>query len=763
MKKTDNFFYGLFLLIWILIQAVTPCHAAKKNMPEKIGGAKLRGIELSAQINVFQAEGNENSGNSGSEEDGGSEDQQEENGGNGNEENGNGSSETSGGSAGEKEENGNNSNYEDSSPQENSGNAENSESVQNSGEAETSQEKTEDSSGNGKDSSAARPGEGSKILRSEVIHKFEGGVTEIQTGKSSNFFFAAGTDGFITRYSFPALVPDSWQISRLPIKKIAVHPNGKYIAVYESDGFSTHRVSLWEWESKKKLFAKRLGGSVTSLSWSESGSYLFVGNRSLEGITVFNQAGIPQNIYSSAPGIVFLAATGGREKTIVTYGESGRLVYTDIAQKKKLAEYKTENKLENTNLIKNFTQIIGYKNNTVFVINASTGKTIKEYHAENAIFASKTSDTEPIWLERINRKNEWIVRKGNASSSVFTLPRAFEITSAKYLNSSIVLGGKNGEIHILKIEKENIELTMPLVYNTVPVVNITSNDENFFFIAKNKIYLCTAPDMPVSILAEDIDSNCFTYHDNGFVLWSDEKASPVYYLPLSTGKKKIIFKPKEPIISLSIYEKNISAVESFGDVSIIEIESGKKIFSYNAAGIQSAVQLDSERLLISKSSVGKTQSPIFELNIFTKETTPLQLEGDLVLSLTADTSSNRAFFCFLLKSAPSGRTSLIRFKTGNGGVLEGKFENLLTYGDEDLEAFIANCKNGVITNFGKENLIFFNTKAKQGFKLQRDSALSKKAASSGGFILSLNFDGSLSWYDAKKMEFIKNIRYGNKS
>lgn len=754
MMKFKMFFLKGFFIWTVLILQAFPCGASAKYMP--------------LHEHIFQAEENGNEDeDSGSKQESGDKDGGEDK--NENKENDSNSEEGSGESSEEnssektteksdeknkEEDKEKNANGENTKP---AAASEETEQTADNGEKENNRENKENGTGEENKTAAANLNPAKKI-HAEVIHKFEGGVTQIETGQSSNYFFAAGEDGFITKYTLPSLTPDTWQISRLPIKKIAVHPGGKYIAVYESNGFSTHRVSLWEWASKKKVFAKHLSDSVTSLSWSGNGNYLFVGSRSLAGITVFNLSGVPQNIYSSAPGIVFLAATGEREKTIVTYGESGRLVYTDIAKRKKLAEYKTENKLENTCLIKNFTRIIGYKNNSVFVIDAASGKTLKEYPAGNAVFASKTSDTEPIWLERVNRKNEWILRKGTGSSPSFVLPRSFEVVSAKYLNSSIIIGGKNGKLLILKTDSSKTEITSPLEYNSIPASDIASCGDILFFIAKNKIYSCTSPSEPVSVIAENIDSNCITCCEGGFILWSDNKRAPVYYLSERDKKKKIIFRPKEAVISLSVYGNTVSTVESFGDVSMIDIQNGSKIFSYNAAGIQSALQIDKDRLLISKSSAGKALAPVFELNILTKETTPVTLHGDLVLSLTRDFSAENSFFCFLLNSLPSDRTSLVRFK-----LRTGKLENLLTYEDEDLEAFITPVKDGAVTNFGKENLIFFNTRTKQGFKIQRDSSLSKKAVSTKDFMLSLNFDGSLSWYDSKTMEFIKNVRYGNKS
>lgn len=173
-----------------------------------------------------------------------------------------------------------------------------------------------------------------QLRSAKVIHKFSGGVTEIMNSGASPIFFAAGKDGFVTRYSYPKFEPDTWQLSSMPIQKIAVHPQGRLVAVYETNGFSIHQVSLWDWAKKKTLFSKRLSDSVVSLSWSANGTYLFVGNRSTDGITVLDSKGIVQNIYQEAPGIVSLAATASSERSIVTYGESGRLVYTDIAKKK---------------------------------------------------------------------------------------------------------------------------------------------------------------------------------------------------------------------------------------------------------------------------------------------------------------------------------------------------------------------------------------------------------------------------------------------
>lgn len=143
--------------------------------------------------------------------------------------------------------------------------------------------------------SRANAPEKDRFRSAKVVHKFSGGVTEIMNSGTLPIFFAAGKDGFVTRYSYPKFEPDTWQLSSMPIQKIAVHPQGKLVAVYETNGFSVHQVSLWDWAKKKALFSKRLSDSVVSLSWSANGTYLFVGNRSTDGITVLDSKGIDPN------------------------------------------------------------------------------------------------------------------------------------------------------------------------------------------------------------------------------------------------------------------------------------------------------------------------------------------------------------------------------------------------------------------------------------------------------------------------------------
>lgn len=598
-----------------------------------------------------------------------------------------------------------------------------------------------------------------KLRSAKVVHKFSGGVTEIMNSGTLPIFFAAGKDGFVTRYSYPKFEPDTWQLSSMPIQKIAVHPKGKLIAVYETNGFSIHQVSLWDWATKKAVFSKRLSDSVVSLSWSANGTYLFIGNRSTDGITVLDTKGIVQNIYQEAPGIVFLAATSASEKNIVTYGESGRLVYTDISKKKKIKEFRTENKLESPNLIKNFTRIIGYKDNNVYVIDAVTGKTISQHSARYALFASKIQDSVPIWIERTRRKNEWCIRQGDASSKGFYVPENSKITAARHIKNHMIIGTQDGSIYMLGLNDDSsVELERPLTYSSSKVDAITSDGSVLYILKDGTIYAQDSPKEKPYAIAEGFKANKFTFYSNGFLLWSDaKKGASVSHYSLDTKAVRKIITPKETIISLSVYKNFFLYVESFSGVSIVNFDTGKKEFVYNAPGIQSAVQVDDSTIVIAKSSIGRAQSPVFIINTLTEETGPIAIEGNLAFSLEQNSSRPNNLVCFLVGNLPSTKTELLTIGLNRMNLIDSTFKAVLSYKEEDVDAFLESSGSDILTNLGKTSLVHYSSSSNQARRLPRSYGFPKDALILKKFFVSLNFGDTLSWYDRKTGALLQTI------
>ena len=153
-----------------------------------------------------------------------------------------------------------------------------------------------------------------------VAREHRGPVTMLAQIPGTGSFFSAGKDGFLVLHGENGN-DETWQVSDIPLSKIAVNPDGNRIAVYETDGFSVHRVSVWDWKKRTRLYAKRFRDSIVSLSWSAKGTWLLAGNTSVDGLTILEaDSGKPVTIFRNYPGIVSLAVTGASESSMITFG-----------------------------------------------------------------------------------------------------------------------------------------------------------------------------------------------------------------------------------------------------------------------------------------------------------------------------------------------------------------------------------------------------------------------------------------------------------
>ena len=574
-------------------------------------------------------------------------------------------------------------------------------------------------------------------------HIFKGGVTAIGTGDSASVFFAAGKDGFVSRYTYPQLEGETYQVSDIPIKRIAVHPKKQHIALYETDEFSVHKISVWDWTAKKQLYAKRFTAAVLSLSWSANGSYLFIGTASVEGITVLDQKGTVQPIYKEPPGIVLLAATGPSEKSIVTYGETGRLVYADVKKQTILTQYETEDKLQNPELFKNYTMITGYKNGTVLVIQAASGEITETYPAASALFAGKITDTVPVWIEKGTAPYTWHICRGNKKSEAFRLAQKAVITAARNTGTDIIAGTGDGHIYRLHLNTDKtVEVAAVTEDTPQDIADIAVKDEQLYVLTSTALYRTAEPQQQPQLYTEkNPGADRCTPYKNGFLLWSAVRRFPLYYV--EQGKEAVVlYNPKERIGSITVYNDTIAVVHAFSGVLLLHGETGKKLFEYKAAGLQDAVQLNTTFLLVSKSSADASRCPLFLINLHTGETIPLPLAGELAFAMQSVPQTT----CLRLETAPQDKTELIRMHINTEAPAKSTFQTMLSYKDEDLRAFITETPDALVTNLGKDSLVYFDKSHKKMKKIPRDYALPFKAVITDRYIISLNYGGSLSWF-----------------
>ncbi len=588
-------------------------------------------------------------------------------------------------------------------------------------------------------------------------------------------FFFGDTGGFISRHivtktsgqekSFSLEMNDIWQISNLPVKLIAPHPDGNMIAVYESDGFSTHRISLWDWEKKTRIYAKRFHDSVNSIDWSANGTFLMVGNTSFDGITILEGTdGIQKQIFKTSPGIVSLSATGKSERSVVTYASSGKIVYTNISSGDIAGEYYTESGLQSTELCNNNRSIIGFTDNNAVAVDATTGEVLYFFDAVNPVPALYSGDTIPVWFEKNGAdypdQETWILRKGDENPEEIPVDYGTEITTASGGKDFRIFGTSKGDIFVYGdktiIKEETNDVS--------PITGICGVDDGFYFISAGKLYYTEDFDEKPYIILDSaggsfppaIDS--LTKAGNGLLLWSSSDPAPVlFWNGKDTGLKEL-YKSRGAISSLTATKFGVSLVEGTSRaVYIGNTGAGEKNFFQSSAGLQDAVMVSDTYMLISKSSGLSSPSPLLLVNIKTGETVPIQYSGDLCFSLTMADEQRGYLYAFSVNSESSGetKTELIFIKLNSGNFSRTQIETVAVYQDEDLTAeLLPISSDRILLNLGKSSISEIKRRTGTKTNFERGYSLPLKIATANKRIATLNHDGSLSWYNITSKNII---------
>lgn len=601
------------------------------------------------------------------------------------------------------------------------------------------------------------------VISTAEAREHRGPVTMLAQVPGSDSFFSAGKDGFLVRHDENG-IDESWQLSDIPLAKIAVHPDGNRLAVYETDGFSVHRVSVWDWKKKTRLYAKRFRDSIVSLSWSAKGSWLMAGNTSIDGLTILEaNSGNPVSIFKNAPGIVTLGLTGASETSMITFGPAGRIIYTDIASGSTKAAYDGPQDLDSPVLLRNNLAMAGYQDGAVVLVDATSGKTITSWDSGPAIMASSITDREPVWLEAGNPA-QWILRSGAFATPPFKTPDESPITSALRLNERIIFGTASGKIYAIPSSAiGSVSAPSPALIRDQGIQgidDIASDGARLFILSKGSLFISSGPGKAPVFAFSGLQANRFAIAGDSLVFWSNESANPVVVSGFDGDKRRTVYEPKEGIRSLSVNGANpdgtrLSLIEGTSKAIVIDVSSAKTTFSYAGAGLQDSV-LVGNRLVVSRSSTSRAPNPVMIINITTEETVPVQIPGELCYGLKAIAADGKKLAGFFIKNGATASTELVSFALEANSFSATSVRTEAAYADEDLGASLLVDGDRMITNLGKGSIVAIGGSEKNPAKFLRGYAIPAKSAAMDQFVVTLNYDGSLTWFDRKSAAFISN-------
>lgn len=577
-------------------------------------------------------------------------------------------------------------------------------------------------------------------------------VVSANYGDSQKTFFSAGEDGFLIKWTDDDQ-GEHYQISELPIKLAAVYPEKNLVAVYETDSGLINRVSVWDFNTLTRKYARRFSDSVTSLAFSANGTYLIVGTAAVDG-AVFMRAsdGTVVDKIKDTTGIFSFASTSSSEKTFCTYSPAGTISYFNMQTGKLKGKFPTEGGLSHVTTFNNDMFLAGVKDDTVFVVSALSGGTIASYSSSRPIILADKTDKNLYYLEN-NGRNGYVLRELIASSDNKSVSAPQSVRNFKTLTGdTIICGAKEGSYIMLGSQSGALFRTDSTPDSTLlsfypltediydKIYDMSPAGEDFYFLTGNAVYQSSYDKGIVNRRADNPGQTQITAYGSNVILWSRGTRKPVQLLDLDTKNTATLFTPKSNVQSVRIFGNILLEMESNMYVNAYHLDTQQFEELYSGAALQDAVIIG-DILYVAKSSATNPASPLLSVNLTTKETVPVKIDGNVIYALC---STDENMYGIAVESDEnSKKTVLFSFNPENM-----RTTTLLSLADEDTDAFTYLRENEIYTNIGRDKVFSYNLSTRRATTYNRSASLPMKVAQNASRFVVLNKDGSVSWYNA---------------
>ncbi|MBQ7752130.1 MAG: hypothetical protein IJR80_00540 [Treponema sp.] len=568
-------------------------------------------------------------------------------------------------------------------------------------------------------------------------------------------WFSAGEDGFLIRWGEDNQ-GEHYQISDVGIKLIAVSPNGNDLAVYETDGGSVNKVSVWDWKSLTRKYQKNFTDSITSLKFSSKGNYLIVGTATVDGAIFIRTASwtIIDKVKANTS-IVNYIETSESEKTVVFYSPAGTLSYFNLTTGQLKKKFSVIQGLSSPVMFNNNIFLAGIKDNSIYILNAFKGTTITSIQTQNPIILSTGKDKNFYYMEYDGRSNYELKMLEVQDDMKVSNPRLVKTFRGPRGDAAICVGTKHfGELYLGArngaLYKGNTEATStPQNFDQITdnkykkIYDIDECLKDFFFLADDKLYRSNyETGIPQVVCHTQGQNQIISFDENNIILWTKSSRSPVIKMNLANHSEEVLFTPKSSLQSVRLFNVKgsdyIVEIESNSEVSIYDFEKKSLKEVYSGTGIQDAILAQNGNLYVAKSAATNPQVPLLCVNPDTLETVPLGVKGNVAYALSI---KDNMIYGINLVSDETGKTTYVFSFNIDSKLLT----NILKFSNEDSDVFTYLKGGNLFTNIGKNKVYCYNLASKKRFAYNRSSSIPVDICQNGNQVVILNSNGSISW------------------
>ena len=574
-----------------------------------------------------------------------------------------------------------------------------------------------------------------------------------ESNSKDQAFYTVGQDGFIIRWTNG--IGEHFQVSDKKIQIAVPAPSGKEIAFYEGDDTGYHSVKIWNCAAKKTTRSILLKAQVTSLTYSAKGTYIIATTTERNGVYFYLAANGKPFVKIKDWGMTASwAKTSESEKNVLLYSATeGALAYFSLKTGKPLKKVPAETSLEKPVLFAKNALLAGVKNGSLYILNAENGGKIKAAAVKDpALFENDgglyyIDGSQDLYsLYKISVEDNSL--RGPLIYKNIKGDGAKKIAAACLQGDTLLLGAQDGNVYSADAKENSLPSNLALISNEVyqKIHGICSDGQNIYILTNS------------AIIKTDYENNSSVIFNNShywtiiscahgrLLLRSDNRLAGIYSMDAQSGDAKLLFNSQNRIKKLR--EATVNGQKGFleienSKVNFYSFESGELTELYLGSGIQDAAALENNTLAVAKTASSNPTSALVLVNIKTRETVPVKMDGDITVSIE---ESGGYLFGSRLISTNDGYTSSA-FCFGTKALTIKEFASSAK---EESESFVRPAFPLVFTNLGSKNVNVINAKSLKKYSLKSGSSLAVDIIKCQGQLATLNEDSSLTWYNVEQ-------------
>jgi hypothetical protein len=564
---------------------------------------------------------------------------------------------------------------------------------------------------------------------------------------------------------------------------MAGRPEKDEVCFIESDGMGQYRVSAWNYTERRNIFTVPLRDPLGFITYSTGGKFIIAARTGRGGLLFFNaDSGSVMTSPQTITAAVSLAVTGRTERTMLTYSESGELSYWDLESGNETNHFEAPRNLHSPVLFSNNRYFAGVNAEGLAVINAVSGELLTRDASipdgsllcpsgdEFLCLVQKANEIAQVYRYTIDRSGR-LAAPGRFSLSLSGSNNRFTAIAAagSVTGNAVALGTAAGS---LVLSNMSGRMSNPPIREKINITEAEVSGQVIAFLAGNGTmgfiplqYNQLTPGRTIRVEQNAESYNRITAFaearnpDGQFVLWQDNnirtlpiiwRSSPrIEKLPLGD----ISF--RSPVRAVDSLGGKILFLDSTGNITVISpLDTEKKRpFTFFSVGLMDAAFADISRIIIGRSAVSGN-TPFVTINIDTGETVPMphSSRAGVTLRRGASGSIYAAAISPMAANRPSSanetgetRTAILRLNLAN----IADSNTIVNFQGEDTQFSLAESPGGtagsLAATIGGEGAAIYT--AGYIHQLDRSSGLPLKLIDGGSFLISLDRDGSICWYD----------------